>query len=530
MSITIKDVLKLPCMINAEVVAGKGGLDNIVTGVSVLEYSEPPQASEKMFFDREYLGSEIVITTFASVGDDIDKQYAEIQNLSATGAVGLVLYYMALFVKKLDKRIIRIANELGFVIICMPPAHYHLRYSETIACIQNAILLDRMKTKNFVPEIFDVLSVLPQSQQNMDTFLRIISDYLQLTLILTDQSWHLLSYAAWPTMLEREVCILIDEVLDSHANSLPKSDKKFKHYILQIRRSPKVQRNLIVVSRRGPVTDHSLNLIVNAIESFWAVSDESDDRRRGAQDLIHSVIGDEPIRMRKQAQFLGIDEKNLHNLLLFRQTFRKVENEHIIIDTIRKELHRNCRDYVVDVYSGDIVTLLNDDIERRLMVTLKEIKYNLSQNNIKGWLLYACNLKTTKEIRDAYYACVDTINAALRIYPCSEILSLHEILFAKSCQEIIDKGEAYIQEKTRILHILADSNGNLENELNETLSVFYFDAHMKTSQTAKLMYVHHNTVKYRLKKASQKLGNGITNMPEMQELYVALALKRLLGD
>jgi len=48
---------------------------------------------------------------------------------------------MALFVKKLDKRIIQIANELGFVIICMPPAHYHLRYFETITCIQNAILL-----------------------------------------------------------------------------------------------------------------------------------------------------------------------------------------------------------------------------------------------------------------------------------------------------------------------------------------------------------------------------------------------------
>jgi len=32
-----------------------------------------------------------------------------------------------------------------------------------------------MKTKNFVPEIFDVLSVLPQGWQDMDTFLRIIS-------------------------------------------------------------------------------------------------------------------------------------------------------------------------------------------------------------------------------------------------------------------------------------------------------------------------------------------------------------------
>lgn len=41
MSVTVADLLKLPSLRNAEVVAGKQGLNRIVTSVSVLEYAEP---------------------------------------------------------------------------------------------------------------------------------------------------------------------------------------------------------------------------------------------------------------------------------------------------------------------------------------------------------------------------------------------------------------------------------------------------------------------------------------------------------
>lgn len=529
-SITVRDVMRLPCMNNAEIVAGKNGIDNIVTGVSVLEYSEPPQAPEKMFFDREYLGSEIVITSFASVGDEVDKQYAEIQNLSATGAVGIVLYYMALFVKRLDNRIIQLANELGFVIIVMPPAHYHLRYLESITCIQNAILLDRLKTINFAPEVFNTLSSLPQSQQSMNTFLRILSDYLQVTLVLTDQSMHILSFAAWPSMLEREIYILLNKVLH-HGNFAESGiSKEMNNYMLKLHRPPKIPRNLIIMAGGKTIADETLKLITGAFESFWEIIDVSDDNRRGARALIQSIIGDEPVRMRKQARFLGINENRLHNILLFRQASMKLENISTIVGVFREELNKNCKDFVVDNYSGDVVVLLDDDISKRWLVTINEIKHSLNVKNIKGWLLYACNLKTTREIREAYYACVDNIQSALRIYPCADILSLHEILFAKNCRDSIDRGETYIRAKMHILDTLDENDSKLEREILETLSVFYFDAHMKTSVTAKLMFLHHNTVKYRLRKVSQRLGSGITDMPEMQELYTALAFRRLLGE
>ena len=41
MSVTVADLLKLPSLRNAEVVAGKGGLGKIVSSISVLESTDP---------------------------------------------------------------------------------------------------------------------------------------------------------------------------------------------------------------------------------------------------------------------------------------------------------------------------------------------------------------------------------------------------------------------------------------------------------------------------------------------------------
>ena len=70
MSVTVRDVLKLPCMRNAEVIAGKTGLDNVVTGVTVLKYAFFNEYQEKVFNEVNYEGSDINITAFSFLADD----------------------------------------------------------------------------------------------------------------------------------------------------------------------------------------------------------------------------------------------------------------------------------------------------------------------------------------------------------------------------------------------------------------------------------------------------------------------------
>ena len=51
MSVTIKDIMKLPCMKNAEIAAGRSGEDNVVTAVTVLEYPSFSESQDRLFHE-----------------------------------------------------------------------------------------------------------------------------------------------------------------------------------------------------------------------------------------------------------------------------------------------------------------------------------------------------------------------------------------------------------------------------------------------------------------------------------------------
>ena len=61
-----------------------------------------------------------VITAFSSVADSVDAQCDNVRYLAAAGEVGLILYYVGIILPRVDERLVRLADELGFVLICMP--------------------------------------------------------------------------------------------------------------------------------------------------------------------------------------------------------------------------------------------------------------------------------------------------------------------------------------------------------------------------------------------------------------------------
>ena len=92
MSITVEQIMRLPGMRGARVLAGREGLGRIVSTISVLEYSNPDDIQRRLYESIDFQGSELVISAFASVADNIDAQCDNIRYLAAAGEVGLILY------------------------------------------------------------------------------------------------------------------------------------------------------------------------------------------------------------------------------------------------------------------------------------------------------------------------------------------------------------------------------------------------------------------------------------------------------
>ena len=193
MSVTVSDCLKLTSLQESKVLAGHKGLNNIVTAVSVLEYADC-----SILADGFFIGNEIIITAFVSVKDDVEEQCRVIRRLAEGGEVGIILYYVGIFLPKVDQKIMDVANELNFPLICMPTDRFDFRYSDVISEIYEFIFKDQMEETYFVSGMLDRIAQLQEIQLTIDTVLRMLSDRLRCTLILCNRRYEYLGSASWP--------------------------------------------------------------------------------------------------------------------------------------------------------------------------------------------------------------------------------------------------------------------------------------------------------------------------------------------
>ncbi len=526
-------------MKDAEIIAGKGGLENVVTAVTVMEYSSYSDVLEKeskihnnteteiievqdvLFNNQDYEGSDILITAFSCLMNEPEKVFAQIKDSFSLGEAGIIIYYFDLFVKELDQRVIDFADEVGYPIIVMPRDQFQLRYSEAIAEISELIADYKNKNEYFGSSIMETLVSLPKNQQNISTLLRLLSNYLHLTIALTENDWRLRAFAGWPKILERDINEILSRISSGRYN------EPFE--IVNLEDVPGGKVHLIVTGSDG-FKKTVVEQITDVIRLYLKMT--ADDSREiiGSEQLIRAIIGDDPIRMRKLAKNMGIDSSKLTNMIIYRDPRLFLPQGEAILNEVKEHLTSNCHDFAVDIYSGDVVAFMDDGISAHWISTLEMLNESMREKGMEPICVYARNLTDPSEVRKAYQNVTAYFDDARKLYNKAYILSYNEILFAKQMRDIISLGEESIINEMDVLRRLEHFSGESIREIADTLTSFYFDSHMSLNDTANNLYIHVNTVKYRLKKASEIIGCKVTEMPEMIELYKALALKRLIDQ
>ena len=96
----------------------------------------------------------------------------------------------------------------------------------------------------------------------------------------------------------------------------------------------------------------------------------------------------------------------------------------------------------------------------------------------------------------------------------------------KECREIAAQGRDAVRRYLSLLDpILSGKDGE---EIITTLAVFLLDQNSSITETAAYLFVHKNTVKYRLQKAGNLLGFHVGDIPQSKNLIYALALRRIM--
>lgn len=509
MSLTLEAMLNLPSLKDASVVAGRGALSRTITSISVLEYAEPTVVQNEFFEALEFGGNEIVISALASIADDVEAQKTVVRRLAEAGEVGLILFYLGIFVKDVDPELKRLADELSFALIVMPPLRKDLRYGDVITEVMEAIV--KGDSINYVSEFLEQISMLPPELRTMKTALRMLRDKTRTSFILSDASSDILEVCTWPRDRETLHRRLLEE------GRIPSSWWFRK---LQVPVNHGRGMSLYAFRESGePIEETQLREIVDMVHLFlsiWA----KDYGEAVISELVSSILKDEPIKMRRLAAMFSINIKELNTMWVVEPGKKDVQK-------LEAAMHRIAGSYVrrpiMDVYEGFVVLFLKDGMKLSMLKT--EMEELLK--DIPGARLVMCgNLETTTDVRKAYLQVMKGLPVVPDLFPNEKAVQFEDIVFINRMQAIVEEGEENIAATLRPLSLL--SGCEMGGELVKTLSTYLLDGGMSTQRTAFLISLHNNTVKYRISRIEEILGYPVDSFPSCIALYEACALKRMI--
>jgi len=532
MSVTVADCLKLPSLKEAKVVAGSNGLDRIVGTVSVLEYVDFWILSHDFF-----IGKELVISALVSIKDDVEAQCKTVKRLCEAGKVGLIVYYVEIFVPKLDPRLLKTAEELNFPVIMMPTGRIDFRYSDVISEVMEAIFVDKRKNTYFVNSLLEQIAQLNEFQRTIGTVMRLLSDRLHCTLMLADQSFKSIGFATWPMANWLNEEIITDLFIDQEYSSEVSFTELIGNTEATVYRVPVPEENikqlsLIAVDETDSFVQEQLDQAVEIIQLFASIWKYNLDYAQ-PDAIIPAVLNDNPNVMNHIAKSFNIDVSCINTMLIARidqpvlsNIERHTINEKLALKS-RLILKNHGKSIIADIYEGHLVALLEFSKNYISDKDFLDFFYEELRTVVKPISLVMCtNLATTKDVRKIYLMYKEYFETTQLIYPRRHIFTTFELQFAAECRSVILSGEKEIEQylsPLTPLHGLDDSE-----DLINTLTVYILDAEHNTKLTGEFLYLHRNTVQYRMKKVKQKLDYDITKMPEAYTIYRAAALQRLI--
>ena len=536
MSVTIADLMILPSLREAKVMAGEKGMYKTISSITVLESDDPSViGSEKIINSSDRYGSEIVITSFFDARNDVKQQCKSLKRLYDDGEAAVIIYYIGIVIPSLDKEVIELGNRLDFPIIAMPQNKMELRYSDVICEVMEAIVKDRLNDVFFASEIIEKISHLDQSKRNINSVLDMLRDRIHCSIYILDYQFRILNTVEWPkdrgipiaTILELKGKEHISEELISvlyidnkkiwTSKELIDIEDGYGLYLMLIKETEGL--NIDVCKQVKDVVKTYLNL--------WA----SNYGNIETKQLIKSILNDEPEKMRRIAQILHVDIKTFSSMLVFSidKTYDQNINESDLVKSkefIQNYLKAYLNKYILGEYEGSIVLIADDSIDDKNSVLTDLLNEMIAEYNCGFIVCTTDKIKTASEAKLAYDSFCKYRMYSYFIYPIKKIITFGEIQFVEQCVSILNTGELEVMRKTDI--ILTLTNNQRNHDLLETLMIFFLDADFNVGNTSKIMFVHKNTIKYRISCLKKLFGHELNKMPEMQKIYTAVALERLL--
>ncbi|EPF08880.1 PucR family transcriptional regulator [Bacillus cereus] len=534
------DIMKIPIFDQAKLIAGHKGVEQEVYTVNMMD------APDIIHFLKR---NELLVTSAYHFKDDMYALRELIIQMKKQGCTALGIKTKR-FLQEIPEDIISLADEIYFPIIELP---FDIGLGDLVNQTLSYILDMRTNELHQAMQIHQQFSNHIISGKGINMILENLSSLIQLPVVLLD-------YHLRPISEHNNTKASIQSLKKFFINGrkLPLSTIEIVTFSLLTKTRDTVsifpiytqnnQYSYLVIDGFISPLNRSMVLAVEQaanVLAFELIKEHSlRQYSRRIQDefftnVINSVFStqDEIINLGKEFN-LSFDQKYICiigkiDIKEFTMSFMEYQEEKdLIYDLIEEELNSYTANVHLFIKDDMYVLLVNCDgiwrqTEKERMISLlkniqvkiytyfqKSISFGIA--NSSEQLLHISH--SFKEATDAfYYGEISGSKEFIEIYQAKEISAILRMI----PQEQLKK----FYEST--LHSLANENEKDHAVLLHTLSV-YLETHCAISETAKRLFLHRNTVIYRLEKCEEILGRNIKDPNETLQLRIAFRIKPLI--
>lgn len=528
--ITVRKVLEMTTFKDFVILAGKNGIDHVVTSVSVMDAPD---------IHKWLKGGEILITTGYIMKDDTSKFLNLIKNINEAKAAVLFVK-MKRFIDKLPEDVLDLANSLEFPIVSMP---INYAFTDVINPVLSVIVNEQARKLQFSENIHKSFTYLVLKGSTSKEIIDTLGNVINCNVAYLD------TYYNKKDIFSREEDFRKDIVNSSftdlilrYKNYLVRIDGKNYGYIIYLQE----KTNSEVDEYTEMAIEHAATVLKLDIQKRISYMEiENRHKNQFVHELITNKIKNYD-ELKNRAMFydlkfengiivvsISIDdlEKNIYSQK--NQYVKLLENtRERIFEICKLEISRDFNNSIFANLGNDIIILLEPEKEEinrfynQITKVCDEIRKNIKKKYNITTTIGVGELK--RFIMDAYISYNEAKHAVKLsriLYKKDKTMFYKDLGVYKLLDAIYDTKEAK-QFCESSIGKLRDHDKEFKSDLVKTLiSIKECDWNLKDA--AEKMYIHYNTMKYRYKKIEEILNIDLSNSEERFIISITIKLLRM---
>ena len=553
--VTIREIGDIFAMYGIELLTGEAGLDNCVSSISVLELDVEHQNP------AWYLGGELVLSTFWMYSGT-ESIIEAVRMLSDRGVAGLG-YHQGVGPAVPDRRIIDAAMEIGFPVFTIP---HTMPYSIIFTWVYERIFSKRATTVLESEKINTTLTQALFARDSVDAISQTLSGILQKTTAILDENNSLLVSTPvgddgrlFISMLQQGAFdrALSDGMMDillpdkTHRLPLPPELQRYDAVLQQAVSDGRAVGSIVILTEKTQNTHgqqidrigltHSATALAIVQMKRKAVT-EAEERLRGDlySDLLSGTVESEEY-VAVRADKLGIPLNGIHCVLevVPEEGFshRSGDARLHFGERLKSVAARACGPSMTKLavlpQSEGYLIILHFSSKTKPEAQEKQIReiYTAVSEQLAGGSAGFC--VGVGEALDSLLGLMQSCRQAQRAIDMGRKttgacglffygqMGIYSLLDVKSIDELHAN---CLSELSRIENAFSGS----EEAYMETLEA-YFACSESPTEMAKALGLHVNTVKYRLRRIREALGESFFESGnEKMRVYLLLKMKKLI--